>query len=493
MKNMPEVNAGIVAVSRDCFPIELSQIRRDEVVGECEKCKLPVTKITTIVENEYDVGKALEELAAHNVNALILFLGNFGPEGPLSMLAQKFDGPVMFVAAAEESKENLMEGRGDAFCGMLNASYNAGLRKIGPYIPAYPVGTAPEIAKMVADFIPIARIHIGIRRLKVFTFGPRPQDFLACNAPIKPLYDFGVEVMENSELDLLELFNKTEGDPAVAAVQKDMEKELGKGNEFPGILPKLAQYEVALEKFMEAHLGASEYAVFANKCWPAFQTSFGFVPCYVNSRFASRGIPIACETDIYGALSEYVLTCATEMPATILDINNTIPTDIIYESNDKVGDFMPHDLFMGFHCGNTASSCMVHPKMSYQRIMKRLMEPDGEPNITRGTFEGRIRPGAITMFRLQAGADTKVSSYIAEGEVLDIDTHSFGSIGVFAVKEMARFYRYVLIEHRFPHHAGIGFAHKGKVLFDAMKMMGVDDVFYNRPSGTLYRNENPFS
>ena len=30
----------------------------------------------------------------------------------------------MFFAAAEERGDNLLDGRGDAYCGMLNASYN---------------------------------------------------------------------------------------------------------------------------------------------------------------------------------------------------------------------------------------------------------------------------------------------------------------------------------------------------------------------------------
>jgi len=32
MTNIPPIKLGIVAVSRDCFPIELSKTRRDKVV-----------------------------------------------------------------------------------------------------------------------------------------------------------------------------------------------------------------------------------------------------------------------------------------------------------------------------------------------------------------------------------------------------------------------------------------------------------------------------
>jgi L-fucose isomerase-like protein len=492
MKNIPKVNLGIVAVSRDCFPVELSRKRRIQVVKECRAKNIPLAVIETIVENEKDALKVLEEIRQKNVNALVIYLGNFGPEGPTTLLAQKFGGPVMFAAAAEESGNNLIQGRGDAYCGMLNVSYNTGLRKLRPHIPEYPVGTPEEVAEMIRDFRPVARIMLGLKKLKIFAFGPRPQDFLACNAPIKPLYDIGVEIMENSELDLYDIFLKAKGDPKIKSVAKDMAKELGGGNAFPDMLEKLAQYEVALTRFMENNLGASEYGVFANKCWPAYESYFGFVPCYVNSRLATRGIPVSCEVDIYGALSEYMATCATEMPATLLDINNTVPYDMIKEAKKLVGGYKPTDLFMGFHCGNTSSTCLIGGGLKYQLIMRRLMEPDKKPDITRGTLEGRIRAGEITIFRLQSTADTILRSYVAQGEVLDIDPKSFGGIGVFAIKNMGRFYRHVLIEKRFPHHTAVAFAHAGNALFSAVKMLGVEDIGFNQPSGMLYKTENPF-
>jgi len=492
MTNVPKVRLGLVAVSRDCFPIELSRKRQLRVAEECRKAGLAITRIPTIVENEKDALQALEEVRAKNLNALVVYLGNFGPEGPTTILAQKFGGPVMFAAAAEESGKDLVGGRGDAYCGLLNTSYNTGLRKLRPCIPENPVGTPEEVAAMVVGFVPVARIILGLAKLKIFSFGPRPQDFLACNAPIKPLYDIGVEVMENSELDLYDIFRQAEGEKRIKAVAADMARELGAGNQYPDILVKLAQFEVALLKFMEAHLGASEYGVFADKCWPAFERFFGFVPCYVNSRLAARGIPVACEVDIYGALSEYICTCATELPATLLDINNTVPYDMIAGAKKALKSYKPTDLFMGFHCGNTPAPCMLDPAMRYQLIMHRLMEPGKAPDITRGTLEGRIKTGNMTIFRLQSTADTILRSYMAEGEILDIDPKSFGGIGVIGIKEMGRFYRHVLIEKRFPHHTAVAFDRAGKTLWAAMRMLGVEDVSFNRPAGMLYPAENPF-
>jgi L-fucose isomerase-like protein len=491
MSNFPEVRLGIVAVSRDCFPIELSRRRRDCVIEACTKKGIAVEKVPTIIENEVHIPAAEKEIAERRINALVVYLGNFGPEGPTTLLMQRFDGPIMVVAAAEESGKDLIDGRGDAYCGMLNSSYNAGLRGLRPYVPEYPVGTADEVAAMIGEFEPVARVILGLRGLKILAFGPRPHDFLACNAPIKPLYDLGVEVMENSELDLYDVFLQAKNDPAVPAITTDMAKELGAGNHFPDLLPKLAQFEAGLLGFMKQNLGASSYAAFANKCWPAFEKYFGFVPCYVNSRLAGRFIPVACEVDIYGALSEYMAACASALPPTLLDINNTVPTDMIEEACGSIKKYKATDLFMGFHCGNTPCGCLSSCDMKYQLIMHRLQEPGRPPDVTRGTLEGRIRPGDVTLFRLQSTADACLKAYVAEGEVLDIEPRSFGGIGAIAVPEMGRFYRHVLIDQRFPHHSAVAFRHVGRTLYSVLGMLGVE-THHNRPATERYPNENPF-
>ena len=78
---------------------------------------------------------------------------------------------------------------------------------------------------------------------------------------------------------------------------------------------------MTLLDWVEDHKGYREFVAIAGKCWPAFQTQFGFVPCYVNSRLTAKGIPVSCEVDIYGALSEFIGTVVSEDTVTLLDIN----------------------------------------------------------------------------------------------------------------------------------------------------------------------------
>lgn len=492
MNNIPEVKIGVVAVSRDCFPESLSVNRRKKLIqvytekyGAAEIYECPVC----IVESEIHMVQALEDVKEAGCNALVVYLGNFGPEISETLLAKHFDGPKMFVAAAEEA--NLIQGRGDAYCGMLNASYNLKLRGVRAYIPEYPVGDAEECADMIHDFLPIARAVIGLNNLKIISFGPRPLNFLACNAPIQQLYNIGVEIEENSELDLFEAFKKHEGDQRIPDVVRDMEAELGAGNKKPEILAKLAQYELTLKDWIEEHRGYRQYVAIAGKCWPAFQTQFGFVPCYVNSRLTAQGIPVSCEVDIYGALSEFIGTVVSRDTVTLLDINNTVPK-AMYEQDIK-GKFpyTQKDTFMGFHCGNTASGKLTSCEMRYQMIMARSLPEE----VTQGTLEGDIVPGDITFYRLQSTSDNILRAYIAQGEVLPVASRSFGSIGVFAIPEMGRFYRHVLIEGGFPHHGAVAFGHYGKALYEVFKYIGVPvhEIGYNQPAGVRYPTENPWN
>ena len=492
MNNIPEVKVGIVAVSRDCFPESLSVNRREALVkaytdkyGAADIYECPIC----IVESEIHMVQALEDIKKAGCNALCVYLGNFGPEISETLLAKHFEGPKMFVAAAEETQDNLIQGRGDAYCGMLNASYNLKLRNIHAYIPEYPVGTAEECADMIHEFIPVAKAVYALNNLKIISFGPRPNNFLACNAPINQLYNLGVEIEENSELDLFESYNNHAGDERIPAVVKSMEKELGEGNKKPEILSKLAQYELTLLDWVEAHKGSRKYVAIAGKCWPAFQTQFGFVPCYVNSRLTAMGIPVSCEVDIYGALSEFIGTVVSDDVVTLLDINNTVPSDIYEEDIKGRFNYTIKDTFMGFHCGNTAACKLSFCEMKNQMIMARSLPEE----VTNGTLEGDIVPGDITFFRLQSTSDSQLRAYVAQGEVLPVRTRSFGAIGIFAINEMGRFYRHVLVEKNYPHHGAVAFGHYGKALFDVFKYLGVEDISYNQPAGVLYKSENPFA
>ena len=132
--------------------------------------------------------------------------------------------------------------------------------------------------------------------------------------------------------------------------------------------------------------------------------------------------------------------------------------------------------------------------VKYQLIQHRLLEPEGsEPDFTRGTLEGDIAASPITFYRLQRDSEGNLRAYLAEGEVLPVKPRSFGGIGIFAIPEMGRFYRHVLLEKGYPHHGAVAFDHIGKTLWSVFRFLGVTDIGYNQPASLPYPTENPFA
>mgnify|MGYP000043083286 CR=1 FL=1 len=207
------------------------------------------------------------------------------------------------------------------------------------------------------------------------------------------------------------------------------------------------------------------------------------------SRYPARLI----STELF---SEYIGLCISNDAVTLLDINNSVPQYIYDEDIKGKYDYKLTDTFMGFHCGNTPACKMCDSRaVKYQLIQHRLLEPAGsEPDFTRGTLEGDIAASDITFYRLQCNSEGELVSYVAEGEVLDVPTRSFGGIGIFAIKEMGRFYRHVLIEGNYPHHGAVMFGHYGKAFYEVVKFLGLDvkKIGYNQPAGVRYPTENPW-
>ena len=348
-----------------------------------------------------------------------------------------------------------------------------------------------EIAAMIGEFIPVARILLGLKRLKIFAFGPRPQDFLACNAPIKPLYDLGVEIMENCELDLYDLFLKAKGDPEIPAVAADMAKELGAGNGYPRLLRQARPVRsgpdpvhggqpgrLAVRRLRQQVLAGLRKLLRLRALLRQLAAGHARHPGLL------RGGHLRRPERIHGHLRH-------ELPATLLDINNTVPYDMFKAAGKTVDGYKPNDLFMGFHCGNTSSTCLINGGLKYQLIMHRLMEPGRSRTSPAARWKGGSSPATSPSSACRATADATLRSYVAEGEVLDIDPQSFGGIGVFAIKEMGRFYRHVLIEKRFPHHTAVAFAPVGKTLFAAAADAGRRGHRLQPPEGNAVQNGKP--
>lgn len=494
MKNVPEIKLGIVAGSRDWLPMEIAVENRhklvalyEEIYGEGSIYECPIC----LTDNEINIKRAMRDITKAECDAVCLYYANYGPESAGSLFAQEFGGPVMLCAAADEGSEPFTRQRTDGMSGFINACYALKLRKTNAYIPPAPIGTPRQCADMIHEFLSIARTVIAVRNLKLIAIGPRPANFLGASAPNHLLYNLGIELSEYSELELLNSYQQHEGDRRIEKVVSEMAEELGGGNT-ADILPRLAQYEITVEDWIRNHRGNRKYVTMTSTCWPAFPANFGFVPCYVNSRLTSRGTPVACEVDLYGAVSEYVGQCVSDDVVTFIDINNNIPRSV-YDAKIKGRKFNGKsyeigDLFLGYHCGVTPSCKLTSNKLAHHFINRQL----GGEEQSNGTIQGTMVPGAVTLLRIQGARDGALRAYVAQGQILPATMDTYGGQGIIAVPEMERFFRNVILEKQFPNHCAVIFGHYGKELTAVLRLLGIDDIEYNHPRTVPYAGENAF-
>ena len=486
----PDVKLGLVSASRNCFPRELSEKRTKRLLDELKKFDTEGSLDifvpegdSSIIETKVHASDSASQMKAAGCDGAVLYLGNFSPEIEDAVFVKEFDGPVMIIAAAEESRDSLENDRGDALCGMLSAVLAVKKRGLmgRVYIPEIPLVTARSGASNIARFFRIIKIVKGIRNATLGLFGPRPRDFETCNYNIASLTSLGVEVEELGLFDLARVVDEVKAGNNITNIVESMSKEVG-GVYSEEFFRRLGAYEKAVLKLRDD----LKLSGMATQCWSEQEETLRHVPCYINARMAGMGFPIACENDVYSLVAELLGQYATDQSVTILDLNHTIPPDL----DPSISDLPTEDLVGLFHCGNTDLNRMKDPKMKAQVIMKRMMEPDGEPDITRGTIEGQISPSPITVLQFH-GLGDDIQAYIIEGEFLDIDPATFGSTGVVHIPGFGRLYRHVLLGN-FHHHAAIAFEHVGGVLFDAMRLLGVEKIYTPNPDGIPYPDENVF-
>ncbi len=482
----PEIKLGLVSASRNCFPRELSDKRTKALKKACKKAGIELVSPKgkcAIIESKAHARDAAGKLKEAGCDAAVLYLGNFSPEIEDANFVKDFGGNVMIIAAAEESKANLCGDRGDALCGLLSCMMAVGKRSLldKVFVPEDPIVDAAGGVAAIAHFIKVMKVVKGIRNSTIGLFGPRPRDFETCNYNITSLASIGVEVEELGFFDLANEVERIQKEEDTSKIVDDMKKQLG---ELPkgDFTKRLSSYEQAVQNFRD-QLGLSGMT---SQCWSEQEFALKHVPCYINGRMASKGFPIACENDAYSLVAELMGQYASDQGVTVLDINHSIPADL----SEKLDNFPISDVVGMFHCGNTDPARLKKAEMKHQLIMKRLMEPEGEPDITRGTVEGQIAESPITVLQVH-GVGDKLRAYICEGSFLDLDPATFGCTGTAYIPGFKRFYRHVLLG-RFHHHAAVVFEHCGDVLFDALKLLGIEEIYTPQPEYLPYPGENVF-
>lgn len=256
---------------------------------------------------EEDRLKVLEKFRAKGVIGLLLAHCNFGTEYICARLAKDLGVPVLLWGPLDERPEPDGTRLRDSQCGLF--ATGKVLRRFG--VPFTYLTNCrledPVFARGIKDFLAVCRVVKTFRNTRILQIGPRPFDFWStmCNEG-ELLERFHIEL---SPIPLPELTAtvrqaiRDRGDvqKAIAYYKANMDIQISEQQ-----LENVAGLAVAMQRLAKKyHCNAA-----CIQCWNALQDELGIMPCAANAYLNDMGIPVACETDIHGAITALMVEAA---------------------------------------------------------------------------------------------------------------------------------------------------------------------------------------
>jgi L-fucose isomerase-like protein len=449
---------GIVVGNRGFFPDHLAKTGREEIIQVLEAAGAkpivlgPEDSKYGAVETYAESQRCAELFKKHadEIDGIIVTLPNFGEERGI-VDAIRLSGlkvPVLVQATPDRSDNMTIAVRRDSFCGKMSACNN--MMQYGIKYSLTTLHTeSVDSSEFKADlewFSAVCRIVKGLKNLKIGAIGARPAAFNTVRYSERILETSGISV---DTLDLSEVFGRIHRMNDHDDVAQEKLKAIKSYVTTQGIpdqaLLKMAKLGAVIDQWMKQ----THCTISAVQCWTSMEEYFGVVPCTVMSMMSNNLIPSACEVDVPGVLSMYMLALASLTPSALLDWNNNYGSD-------------PNKCVC-FHCSNLPKHFFRDVKMDYQEIIAGTV---GKLN-TFGTCVGRVKAGVMSYARFSTD-DRRgvVRGYTGPGRFTDDPLETFGGAGVAEIPQLQKLLKYICHE-AFEHHVAANFSDVSKSIHEA--------------------------
>ena len=333
---------------------------------------------------------------------LIVFQNlTFANAAYMSEVLRRFDCPLLLWTL----REPVIDG-GRLRLNSLTGAYSAAntLRAFGGRSFSYAFG-APEEEKVVRAAkaaVEAARIKKAMRSLRLAAVGHTPQGFGFGRALDSELMSvFGVELEAIEARELIDTAKGYSDEECAACLEKSAAVTCG----FEKTPERNRLDHARLLKAYSDYVRAHGIGALASRCWPDFFTSFGTPVCAVLAMLNDMGVPAACETDTYGALSMYAAANLTGKPAYFGD-------PVALNREDNTVTF--------WHCGTAACSLAREDTGAVAGVhCNRKIGPTLE-------FGCKAAP-AVTILRIGKDGKGNFRILTAVGEALDRPQQYFGT------------------------------------------------------------------
>ena len=460
---------GIVVGNRGFFPGHLAKTGREEIIAVLDAAGAQAIVLSPeesrhgAVETYAESQRCAELFKKHaeEIDGIIVTLPNFGEERGI-VDAIRLSGlkvPVLVQATPDSSDNMTIAVRRDSFCGKMSACNNMMQYGINYSLTTLHTEavTSPEFKADLEWFSQVCRIVKGLKNLKIGAIGARPAAFNTVRYSERILETNGISI---EPIDLSEIFGRInrmkDNDDAAQAKLAAIKKYVSTSGVPEAALLKMAKLGAVVDGWMKQ----TNCTISAVQCWTSMEEFFGVVPCTIMSMMSNELIPSACEVDVPGTLSMYMLALASGTPSALLDWNNNYGAD-------------PNKCVC-FHCSNLPKHFFKEVKMDFQQIIAGTV---GKEN-TYGTCEGVIKPGAMCFARYSTDDRRGViRGYTGAGRFTDDPLETFGGAGVAEIPQLQKLLKYICREG-FEHHVAANFSDVSKSVHEAARYLGWESHYH---------------
>jgi L-fucose isomerase-like protein len=455
-----KLTLGVIVGTRNIFNFKLAQDGRKEILDLLGKSGYDVVILpenetpTGAVETIHDAQKCakLFNEKRTSIDGILVVLPNFGDElGIINTLKYaELNVPLMIQAIDDDNDKVDVKSRRDSFCGKLSVCNN--LFQYG--IPF--TNTTLHTCKLnslsfkndLQKFAAVCRVVGALKHARIGAIGARPGAFQTMRASEKLLQASGITVVP---VDMSEILGEAQSIDLNSAGLKSKIKEIKEYGKIPsGIdesrIAKQAKFGMAIENW----INTNQIDASAIQCWESIQKNYGCATCVSMSMLGEKMIPCACEVDIAGVVSMFVLAHASGTPPALLDWNNNFGTD--------------PNMCVCTHCSNYPKSFFKSPiEISNLDVLGTTL---GQENCF-GAVKGKVKAGPITYFRISTD-DTAglIKSYLGEGEFTDDPYGMDGGIAVTRVPELQKLLNF-MCKNGFEHHVAMARGNVAEIIEEA--------------------------
>ena len=449
---------GIVVGNRGFFPDHLAKTGREEIIQVLEAAGArpivlgPEESKYGAVETYAESQRCAELFKKHadEIDGIIVTLPNFGEERGI-VDAIRLSGlkvPVLVQATPDRSDNMTIAVRRDSFCGKMSCCNNMMQYGIQYSLTTLHTETvqSPEFKTDLEWFSAVCRIVKGLKNLKIGAIGARPAAFNTVRYSERLLESSGISI---DTIDLSEIFGRinrmADNDHAAQAKLAAIKGYVTTAGIPDAALMKMAKLGAVIDGWMKQ----TNSTISAVQCWTSMEEYFGVVPCTVMSMMSNNLIPSACEVDVPGVLSMYMLALASGTPSALLDWNNNYGSD-------------PNKCVC-FHCSNLPKHFFKDVKMDFQEIIAGTV---GKENAF-GTCVGKVKAGAMSYARYSTD-DRRgiIRGYTGPGRFTDDPLETFGGAGVAEIPQLQKLLKFICTEG-FEHHVAANFSEVSPAIHEA--------------------------